>query len=154
MGDLLGVTESFRPSGISTTGLIMLSAFNCFCSTSGRMGMLICSICLAKWTVNFFQLLQMLPQNRQGSSFGCLVVSCRHRSTIVQMSSVNKLVRASKSRKFEITLIAASDCVFVATAASALSWFGNFVFPDKMLNEIVLAIASVVTVSDLTCPVL
>ena len=48
-GDLPGVLETIRDcSGRSTTGLMMVSAFICFCSTSGRMGMLICSICLAR----------------------------------------------------------------------------------------------------------
>lgn len=76
-------------------GLMTVSGVTSFCLTTLRTGMLICSMCLAKWTVSFFQELQTLPQNLHSSSFGFLGVSCRHSSTSLQTWSISSLDESS-----------------------------------------------------------
>lgn len=47
-GFLANAADNLRASGSSCTGLMIVSALRSFCSTSGSMGMLICSMCFAR----------------------------------------------------------------------------------------------------------
>ncbi len=68
--------ECVRDISSSIKLRIMLGSHSVW-STNVKIGILKCSMCFARCTVNFFHVLQRVPQKRHGSSLGFLVVSWR-----------------------------------------------------------------------------
>src|SRR6202030_3951167 len=73
-----------------STGLMIVLASTFVASTRRRIGKLICSICLARCTVSFFQVGKDLPQNLHGSSSGRFKVSWWHFSNMIHAGSVRR----------------------------------------------------------------